>query len=75
MLTGMLRPTSGTAVIAGHDLLTDPLAVKRSVGFVPESGALYESLTGLEYLRMVSRFVWYRSGSGRRPHPGIYPVF
>jgi ABC-2 type transport system ATP-binding protein len=54
MLTGMVRPTSGTAVIAGHDLLTDPLAVKRSVGFVPESGALYESLTGLEYLRMVA---------------------
>lgn len=54
MLTGMLRPTSGTAVIAGHDLLADPLAVKRSVGFVPESGALYESLTGLEYLRMVA---------------------
>ncbi|RYD37068.1 MAG: ABC transporter ATP-binding protein [Verrucomicrobiaceae bacterium] len=54
MLTGMLRPTSGTAVIAGHDLLTDLLGVKRSVGFVPESGALYESLTGLEYLRMVA---------------------
>lgn len=54
MITGMLRPTSGTAVIAGHDLQTDPLGLKRSVGFVPESGALYESLTGLEYLRMVA---------------------
>lgn len=54
MITGMLRPSSGTAEIAGHDLLTDPMAVKRSVGFVPESGALYESLTGLEYLRMVA---------------------
>lgn len=63
MLTGMLRPTSGTAVIAGHDLLTDPLAVKRSVGFVPESGALYESLTGLEYLRMVAAL--YGIGAGQ----------
>lgn len=54
MITGMLRPSSGGAVIAGHDLLTDPLGVKRNVGFVPESGALYESLTGLEYLRMVA---------------------
>ena len=40
MITGMLKPTSGTAIIAGHDLTTDPMAVKRSVGFVPESGAL-----------------------------------
>ncbi|MFZ9416805.1 MAG: ABC transporter ATP-binding protein [Alphaproteobacteria bacterium] len=54
MITGMLKPTSGTAIIAGHDLATDPMAVKRSVGFVPESGALYESLSGLEYLRMVA---------------------
>ena len=54
MLTGMLSPTSGTAVICGHDLMTDSLAVKQKVGFVPESGALYESLTGLEYLRMVA---------------------
>ena len=54
MITGMLQPTSGTVTVAGHDLATDPLAVKRSVGFVPESGALFESLTGLEYLRMVA---------------------
>jgi ABC-2 type transport system ATP-binding protein len=54
MLTGMLRPTSGSATICGHDLLRDPLAVKRNVGFVPESGAVFESLTGLEYLQMVA---------------------
>jgi ABC-2 type transport system ATP-binding protein len=54
MITGMLQPTSGTVTVAGHDLATDAMAVKRSVGFVPESGALFESLTGLEYLRMVA---------------------
>jgi ABC-2 type transport system ATP-binding protein len=54
MLTGMLAPTSGTATICGFDLLTQPLEVKRNVGFVPESGAVFESLTGLEYLEMVS---------------------
>lgn len=54
MLTGMLAPTSGTAEICGHDLLTDPLGLKRNVGFVPESGALYEALTGLEFLEMIA---------------------
>jgi ABC-2 type transport system ATP-binding protein len=54
MLTGMLDPTSGTATICGFDLLRQPIDVKRHVGFVPESGAVFESLTGLEYLEMVA---------------------
>ncbi len=54
MLTGMLAPSSGTAVICGHDLLEDPMGVKRNVGFVPDSGAVFESLSGLEYLEMVA---------------------
>ena len=54
MLTGMLAPTGGTATICGLDLQRDTLEVKRNVGFVPESGAVFESLTGLEYLEMVA---------------------
>lgn len=54
MLTGMLEPTGGTATICGFDLRRQTLDVKRSVGFVPESGAVFESLTGLEYLEMVA---------------------
>ncbi len=54
MLTGMIAPTSGSATICGFDLATQVIDVKRSVGFVPESGAVFESLTGLEYLTMVA---------------------
>jgi ABC-2 type transport system ATP-binding protein len=54
MLTGMIEPTSGSATIAGYDLATQVIDVKRHVGFVPESGAVFESLTGLEYLTMVA---------------------
>jgi ABC-2 type transport system ATP-binding protein len=54
MLTGMLAPTSGTATVCGFDLLRETIEVKRTVGFVPESGAVFESLTGLEYLEMVA---------------------
>jgi len=54
MLTAMIEPTSGTASICGFDLRSQPLEVKRHVGFVPESGAVFESLTGLEYLEMVA---------------------
>ena len=54
MLTGMIEPTSGSATIAGLDLRTQPIEVKRQVGFVPDSGAVFESLSGLEYLEMVA---------------------
>src|SRR5882672_12930814 len=54
MLTGMIEPTSGTARVCGFDLQRDTVEVKRHVGFVPESGAVFESLTGLEYLEMVA---------------------
>ena len=53
MLTGMIEPTSGTATVCGFDIGRDPIEVKRRIGFVPESGAVFESLTGLEYLEMV----------------------
>ena len=54
MLTGILAPTSGTATVCGFDLLRETIEVKRNIGFVPESGAVFESLTGLEYLEMVA---------------------
>jgi len=54
MLTGLIRPTSGTARIAGFDVVDQPLEVKRRIGYVPESGAMYESLTADEHLELVA---------------------
>ena len=54
ILTGMIRATSGTARIAGYDISAQPLEVKRRIGYVPESGALYESLTPNEYLELIA---------------------
>jgi len=54
MLTGMLAPDAGTALIQGVDIRTHPLEAKRLLGFVPDSGAVYEALTGLEFLLMIA---------------------
>lgn len=54
MLTGMLTPSAGVAEIGGHDVALDPLAVKRIIGYVPETGALFETLTAREYLELVA---------------------
>lgn len=50
MLTGLLQPTSGTATIAGFDVLKDPLAVKRRIGVLPENLGLFGTLTVEEHL-------------------------
>jgi ABC-2 type transport system ATP-binding protein len=55
MLTGMLAPTSGHARVCGLDTVSDAVEVKRITGYVPESGAVFESMTGTEYLEMVGR--------------------
>jgi ABC-2 type transport system ATP-binding protein len=39
MLTTLLKPTSGSATVAGHDLATDPVAIRRSIGYVSQSGS------------------------------------
>ena len=53
ILTGLVRADAGQARIGGFDVVQQPLEAKRQVGFVPETGALYEALTPLEYLRFV----------------------
>jgi ABC-2 type transport system ATP-binding protein len=53
LLTGMIKPSSGRARVAGFDVATDPVEVKRRIGYVPESAALYESLTAREFLDVI----------------------
>jgi ABC-2 type transport system ATP-binding protein len=53
ILTGTLRPTAGRAIVAGFDVQTDPIEVKRRIGYVPETAALYETLSTNEYLTLV----------------------
>src|SRR4051812_20509273 len=50
-LATILTPTSGTATIAGYDLVSDPEAVRRSIGFLSASTGLYARLTPRETLR------------------------
>ncbi len=50
MLSTLLRPTSGTATINGHDILTEPDAVRRSIGYVFQDTTLDIELTGRENL-------------------------
>ena len=54
-LAGILRPTSGSVRIDGHDLIRDPLEAKRRLAFMPDEPHLFEYLTVDEHLRLVAR--------------------
>jgi ABC-2 type transport system ATP-binding protein len=54
VLTGYHYPSSGTAIVDGIDVADDPIAVKRRVGYLPESVPLYQDLTVAEYFDFVA---------------------
>ncbi|GIH96201.1 ABC transporter ATP-binding protein [Planobispora siamensis] len=55
MLTTLLRPTAGTAVIAGHDLVTDPQGVRRRIGYVSQGGGVGPSAPVGEEIELHAR--------------------
>jgi len=55
ILVGTLQPTSGDARVFGASVTADPIAVKRTLGYVPESGAVFERLTPREFLEFTGR--------------------
>ena len=54
MLTGILRPTSGTAVINGFDIGKDPAKAKMSFAYIADNPDILIQLTGLEYLNFIA---------------------
>ena len=54
-LVGIIRPTSGSIRIAGHDLREDPLNAKAALAFVPDEPHLFPHLTVREHLRFTGR--------------------
>ena len=53
MLTGLLKPSGGTATVAGFDIQEDPMAAKRLISYVPDFPFLYDKLTPREFLQFV----------------------
>lgn len=54
MLTGLLRPTSGTATLGGFDIQKQSLQAKAILGLMPDTPQLYEALSGRQFVRMIA---------------------
>ncbi|MCH7715403.1 MAG: ABC transporter ATP-binding protein [Gemmatimonadetes bacterium] len=54
IIAGIMRPTKGRITLGGDDVVDNPMAAKRRLGFIPDRPFVYEKLTGAEFLRFVA---------------------
>src|SRR5688500_13183692 len=54
MITGFLEPDAGNITVSGIDVRKDPLAVKKKIGYLPESNSLYYDMYVREYLGFIA---------------------
>lgn len=65
MITGFIPPTSGTASVCGHDVKSDPVTVKKQLGYLPENAPAYESMTVTGFLNFCATARGYNGGTRR----------
>jgi len=66
ILATLTRPSSGTALVAGHDIVADPRGVRRSISVTGQYAALDDLQTGAENLRMIGRLAGLSGGWARQ---------
>jgi ABC-2 type transport system ATP-binding protein len=66
MVTGFLTPTSGTAVVVGHDVVKQPLAVKEAIGYLPEGAPAYPDMTPESFLHFIADVRGLRGAERKR---------
>ena len=64
VLATLLRPSHGRAIVAGCDVARDPAAVRRKIGYMPDSFGVYDDLTAAEYLHFFAAA--YQIPNGKR---------
>jgi ABC-2 type transport system ATP-binding protein len=71
ILTGFLPPSSGKALVAGHDVATESLALRREIGYVPEDAPLYDHMRVAEFLRFMAGIKGLGGATARRSIDGV----
>ena len=66
MVTGFLRPTSGRSAVCGEDVLENPMAAKRRMGYLPEGAPLYPDMSPRGFLEFIAAIRGLRGAEKRR---------
>jgi ABC-2 type transport system ATP-binding protein len=75
MIAGILRPTYGRIWLGGDDVITEPLAAKARLGFIPDRPFVYEKLTGAEFLRFVAGLYGHDGSAVERRIDELFELF
>jgi ABC-2 type transport system ATP-binding protein len=63
LITGFVSPNAGTAIVDGHDVTREPVAVKRKVGYLPENAPAYPEMTVEEFLTFIAETRGFRGAA------------
>jgi len=66
MVTGFLTPTSGTAVVCGHDILTESLKVREKIGYLPEGAPAWGDMTPAGFFDFIADVRGYSGAEKKR---------
>jgi len=66
ILTGIIRPTSGSIKILGYDLARESRLIKRNMGYLPEYPGLYEEMRGMNFLKYMARLTGLGKEAAKR---------
>lgn len=66
MITGFLSPTSGRAVVNGHDMAESPMEARRAIGYLPENAPSYGDMTVQDFLRFIAEMRGFRGAERNR---------
>jgi gliding motility-associated transport system ATP-binding protein len=74
LLTGFLRPDAGAVKICGDDMLAQPLAAKRHIGYLPEGAPAYPDMTVLEFLSFLAAIRGLQGDTAKRAMDRVFDL-
>ena len=66
MITGFLTPTQGTAAVCGADVVLNPIAAKRRIGYLPEGAPAYPDMSPRSFLRFIAEIRGFAGDEAKR---------
>ena len=75
ILSGIMRPTAGHVLVAGHDVDKEPLLAKQALAYIPDEPFVYPKLTGWEFLRFIGDLYAVPNSEQRRRIPELLETF
>jgi len=75
LLTGLMKPTEGSAEICGFDIQEEPLEAKRRIGYIPDVAEFYDKLTPIEFMGFIAELFEVDHRDARKRTPELMDQF